>query len=129
MLADLTDALGRNIDALAYVALIIVLVAVAIHADKRYTQERKHNERLVRRIQSLSLVVRFQQSLVDAKLPEVQPTPADELDPDEIPDLSVDGYITQLRYCLTCHRLRAPSHFTTTQHLQLEEPQLQDNDN
>lgn len=120
MLADLVDSLGRNIDALAYVLLIVVLVATAIHADRRYDQERKTSERLERRIQSLVLVVRFQQSLVDAKLPDA--TPVDENT--EVLDLSVDALISKMGYCLSCHRLKAPSHFATTQHLRLEDNNL-----
>lgn len=120
MLADLVDSLGRNLDALAYVALIVVLVVVAIHSDRRFTDERTRNERLERRIQSLVLVVQFQQALVDAKMPEVQPDTPDE----EMLDLSVDALISKMGYCLSCHRLRAPSHFQQTDHVQLEDPAL-----
>jgi hypothetical protein len=124
MLTDLADALGQHIDALAYVALIVVLMVVAIHSDRRYTDERDRNERLQRRIQSLVLVVRFQQTLVDAKLPDQPTTVADvDLEP-EILDLSVDAMIARMGYCLTCHRLRAPAHFKQTDHLQLEDPNL-----
>lgn len=116
MPSDLVDAIGRNIDAFAYIALVLVLMVTAIHADKRYTQERDRNTRLERRIQSLVLVVRFQQTLVDAKMPEPQ-----SIEIDEPLDLSVDAMISKMGYCLSCHRLKAPSHFATTQHLRLED--------
>jgi len=123
MAEDLLDALGRNVDALAYVALVVVLVVTTISTDRRYTKERRHTENLERRIRSLVLVVRFQQSLVDAKLPEPQTGTTVEGDV-EILDLSVDGLISRLGYCLSCHRLKAPSHFDQTGHLRLEDENL-----
>jgi len=121
MLSDVIDSLGRNIDALAYIALIVMLVAVAIHADKRYDQERQRNIVLERRIRSLTLVTRFQDTLL--KVAETDEPVADE-PAGEVLDLSVDTMIRQLGYCLTCHRLKAPAHFNQTDHLRLEDENL-----
>lgn len=118
MLKDALSALDQHLDALAYVALVVVLVAVAIHADKRYTQERIRNEVLQRRIRSLTLVVRFQDTMLKVDEPAA-PEPVVE-----VLDLSVDTMIRQLGYCLTCHRLKAPSHFNDTDHLRLEDDKL-----
>lgn len=113
------DALGRNIDALAYVFLVLTLVVTTITADRRYTTERHRNEKLQRRIQSLVLVVQFQQALIEA---EKQELPAEkELVEIEPLDLSVDAMISRMGYCLTCHRLKAPAHFKLTDHLRLED--------
>lgn len=118
MLNDLLGGLDRHLDAIAYVALVVVLMAVAIHADKRYTQERTRNEVLQRRIRSLTLVVRFQDTMLKVDEPAaVEPVV-------EVLDLSVDAMIRQLGYCLSCHKLKAPSHFTDTDHLRLEDDQL-----
>lgn len=121
MLSDVIDSLGRNLDALAYVVLVVVLVAVAIHADKRYDQERQRNIVLERRIRSLTLVTRFQDTML--KVTETDEPAADE-PAGEVLDLSVDTMIRQLGYCLTCHRLKAPSHFNDTDHLRLEDDNL-----
>ena len=118
MLIELLEGLDRHLDALAYVALVVVLVAVAIHADKRYDQERTRNIVLERRIRSLTLVVRMQDTLLKVDEPE-----APEATP-EVLDLSVDAMIRQLGYCLTCHRLKAPEHFNDSTHLRLEDDQL-----
>jgi hypothetical protein len=123
MTTDLLDALERNLDSIAYILLVVVLMAVAIHADHRFTQERNRSENLERRIRSLVLVVRFQQSLVDAKLPEPE-TVTTARGEAEYLDLSVDGLISRLGYCLTCHRLKAPAHFVQTDHLRLEDDNL-----
>jgi hypothetical protein len=120
MLADLIDALGRNIAELAYVFLVVVLVATTVHADKRYSQERSRTDALERRVRSLVLVVRFQDAALTAKLTPATPV----TDEPEVLDLSVDAMISQLGYCLTCHRLKAPVHFTQTDHLQLEDEDL-----
>lgn len=123
MLSDVIDSLGRNIDALAYITLVVMLVAVAIHADKRYDQERQRNIVLERRIRSLTLVTRFQDTLL--KVDEVKEPAADE-PAGEVLDLSVDTMIRQLGYCLTCHRLKAPQHFNSTDHLRLEDDNLEE---
>jgi hypothetical protein len=96
-------------------------VAVAIHADKRYDQERQRNIVLERRVRSLTLVTRFQDTLL--KVNETEEQAADEPDP-QVLDLSVDHMIRQLGYCLTCHRLKAPAHFKLTDHLRLEDDNL-----
>ena len=120
MLKDALAALDQHLDALAYVALVVMLVAVAIHADHRYTQERNRNVVLERRIRSLNLVVRFQDAVAVATTPE----PAVPVGTAELETLSVDAMIAQLGYCLTCHRLKAPVHFTQTDHLRLEDNDL-----
>lgn len=117
------EAIDQYLDSVVYILLIIVLVVTAVHADRRYDQERSRNEALERRIRSLSLVVRFQQSLVDAQLPEPETTPT-IVGEAEVVDLSVDGLISRMGYCLTCHRLKAPSHFQQTDHLRLEDDSL-----
>ena len=118
MLIELLEGLDRHLDALVYVLLVVMLVAVAIHADKRYDQERTRNIVLERRIRSLTLVVRMQDTLLKVDEPE-----APEATP-EVLDLSVDAMIRQLGYCLTCHRLKAPEHFNDSTHLRLEDDQL-----
>lgn len=117
------EAIDQYLDSVVYILLIIVLVVTAVHADRRYDEERSRNEALERRIRSLSLVVRFQQSLVDAQLPEPETTPT-TVGEAEVVDLSVDGLISRMGYCLTCHRLKAPSHFQQTDHLRLEDDSL-----
>lgn len=117
------ETIDQYLDSVVYILLIIVLVVTAVHADRRYDQERSRNEALERRIRSLSLVVRFQQSLVDAQLPEPETTPT-IVGEAEVVDLSVDGLISRMGYCLTCHRLKAPSHFQQTDHLRLEDDSL-----
>ena len=118
MLIDLLEGLTRHLDAIAYVALVVVLVAVAIHADRRYDEERTRNEVLQRRIRSLTLVVRFQDTML--KVDE----PAPPVSHPEVLDLSVDAMIRQLGYCLTCHRLKAPAHFVDEPtHVRLEDDQ------
>lgn len=119
MLKDALGLLDRHLDSLIYIALVVMLVVVAIHADKRYDEERLRNEKLERRIRSLTLVVRFQ----DTMLKVDEPAPVDT-SRSEVLDLSVDSMIRQLGYCLTCHRLKAPGHFTETDHLRLEDDQL-----
>lgn len=121
MLSDVIDSLGRNLDALAYIALVVMLVAVAIHTDKRFDQERQRNIVLERRIRSLTLLTRIQDALL--KVTETDEPAADE-PAGEVLDLSVDAMILQLGYCLTCHRLKAPNHFTSTDHLRLEDDNL-----
>lgn len=120
MLEAALTMLDEHIANLAYVALVLVLAITAFHADHRFTEERNRNEGLERRIRSLTLVIRFQQTLVDAKLPETEP----DHDRVEVLDLSVDHLISKMGYCLTCHRLKAPTHFAETDHLQLEDPHI-----
>lgn len=115
MLKDALSALDQHLDALAYVALVVVLVAVAIHADKRYDQERTRNIKLERRIRSLTLIIRTQDTLLKADEPEAHVAGA------EVLDLSVDVMVAQLGYCLTCHKLRAPSHFDDDGHVRLDD--------
>lgn len=119
MLKDLLGGLDQHLDSLIYIALVVMLVAVAVHADKRYDEERTRNEKLERRLRSLMLVVRFQ----DTVLKVDEPAPVDTARV-EILDISVDAMIRQLGYCLTCHKLKAPSHFTETDHLRLEDDKL-----
>jgi hypothetical protein len=123
MPADLVDSLGRNIDALAYVFLVVVLVITTITADRRYTAERHRNVQLERRIRSLVLVVQFQDALISNHEQAVLPAPQ-VVDPEDLFGLPVDAMISKMGYCLTCNRLKAPSHFTQTDHLRLEDEHI-----
>lgn len=125
MPTDLVDALGRNIDALAYVFLVVTLVITSITSDRRYTAERHRNIQLERRIRSLVLVVQFQDALISthdqAKPDPIPPAPAD---PEDLFGMPVDAMISKMGYCLTCNRLKAPGHFTQTDHLRLEDEHI-----
>lgn len=123
MASDLVDSLGRNIDALAYVFLIVTLVITTITADRRYTSERHRNIQLERRIRSLVLVVQFQDALITNQDQAPAPPPA-VTDPEDLFGMPVDAMIAKMGYCLTCNRLKAPSHFTQTDHLRLEDDHI-----
>jgi hypothetical protein len=139
MLADLVDSLGRNIDALGLVLLIVMLTAVAVHADRRYTDERNRNEQLNievanlnRRNRSLQLIVQFQDStltnleaaLTRAADEEAEPSVSTE-PVTELEGKPIDEVIMAMEFCLSCHKLAAPSHFKLTKHLALGDNSLE----
>lgn len=80
-------------------AIIISLAVAVIYLDAMLTREQGVSEKLKLQVRRVVLN-------------------------EAAPDLTADGHISRLEYCLTCHVLKPTSHFALTEHLSLEDRNL-----
>jgi hypothetical protein len=109
-----------------FAVLIVLLIVVVYYTDRRFSNERTRNVRLVTRIQNLQNLVRIQDAIIVAKIDVVlDEHRAQRLLPAADGDrFNVDQVLMSMEYCYTCEGMRGPSHFKDEAHRTSPAPEL-----